>query len=54
MYEVTVDELATLLRCAENAHAAYEKERGSRDDDWPTWYAKYILDNLEEGGPGVE
>lgn len=48
MYEVTVDELAELLRDAEKAHAEYEKSLGHRDDDWPSWYAKYVLDNLEK------
>lgn len=52
MYEVTVDELAGLLRDAEKAHAAFETSLGRRDDDWPSWYAKYVLDHLETGGPG--
>lgn len=47
MYEVTVDELAMLLRQAEAAHADYEKSLGRRDEDWPAWYAKYILDALQ-------
>lgn len=51
MYEVTVDELADLLRDAETAHASFEESLGRRDDDWPKWYAKYILDNLEKGPP---
>ncbi len=54
MYEVTVDELAALLRKAESAHADFEKANGRKDDDWSTWYARYLLDNLEQGGPGVE
>ena len=47
MYEVTVDELAGFLREAESAHAEYEKSLGRRDDDWPTWYARFILDKME-------
>ena len=47
---LTQDELAELLREAERAHAVYEKELGSRDDDWPGWYAGYILDRLRERG----
>jgi hypothetical protein len=47
MYEVTVDELAALLRSAETAHADYETKLGHRDDDWPTWYAQYVLNALE-------
>jgi hypothetical protein len=45
--ELTVERLAGLLREAEREHGAYEKELGSRDEDWPTWYAKYILERLE-------
>jgi len=45
-------EMDTLLRDAEKAHAAYETSLGRRDDDWPSWYAKYVLDHLETGGPG--
>ena len=44
--ELTADRLADLLRDAEQAHAAYEQELGHRDDDWPSWYARYILDRL--------
>lgn len=49
---VSEDRLRTLLRVAESAHGAYEKELGRADDDWPTWYAKFIVDRLgeEEGG----
>ena len=49
---LTADELARLLREAEQAHAAYETERGARDEDWPTWYATWILDQLRERGAG--
>ncbi|HSJ95092.1 MAG TPA: hypothetical protein VK896_13745 [Gaiellaceae bacterium] len=49
---LTADELARLLREAEQAHAAYEKELGERDEDWPTWYAAWILDRLRERGAG--
>ncbi|HSC90959.1 MAG TPA: hypothetical protein VLB86_04820 [Gaiellaceae bacterium] len=46
--DLTVEELAELLREAERAHADYERELGSRDDDWPSWYARYVLDRLSE------
>jgi hypothetical protein len=46
--ELTTEHLASLLREAERAHAAYERELGSRDEDWPTWYAGYILDQLNK------
>ena len=45
---LTREELADLLREAERAHAEYERELGRRDEDWPTWYADYILRRLEE------
>jgi hypothetical protein len=44
--ELTTEDLASLLREAERAHAEYERELGSRDEDWPAWYAGYILDRL--------
>jgi hypothetical protein len=44
--DLTQQELAGLLKDAESAHAEYERELGQRDDDWPTWYAGYILDKL--------
>jgi len=40
------EKLANLLRDAEKAHALYEKELGNRDEDWPSWYADYIVKNL--------
>jgi hypothetical protein len=46
--DVTREELASLLKEAEGAHADYERELGSRDEDWPTWYAGYILDRLKD------
>ncbi len=49
---LTADELARLLREAEQAHGAYERELGERDEDWPTWYATWILDQLRERGAG--
>jgi hypothetical protein len=46
--ELSVEELAELLRAAERAHGDYERELGSRDEDWPSWYARYMLDRLRE------
>ena len=39
--------VATLLREAEHAHGEYETTAlgGNRDDDWPRWYAAYLLDH---------
>lgn len=44
--EITREELARLLREAESAHAEYEKALGRRDEDWPNWYAGFIVDRL--------
>jgi hypothetical protein len=51
---LTREELARLLREAEEAHGKYERELGGRDEDWPSWYAGWILEQLEErtAGPG--
>jgi hypothetical protein len=46
--QLTVADLADLLREAERAHGQYEKTLGRRDEDWPTWYADYILKKLRE------
>jgi hypothetical protein len=45
---VTEEALAELLREAERAHGEYERELGRRDEDWPAWYARYILSRLKE------
>lgn len=47
--DLTAERLAELLREAERAHAAYERELGGRDDDWPSWYARYIVEKLSGG-----
>jgi hypothetical protein len=49
---VRVDEstLERLLRDAETAHAAYEQQTGTRDDNWPAWYAHYIVDRVRKAG----
>ncbi len=46
MEELTEEELAELLREAARAHAEFERETGERDEDWPGWYARYMLDAL--------
>jgi hypothetical protein len=50
---VTEDRLRTLLRIAESAHAAYEAETGVPDEDWPTWYASFIVARLREEPGGA-
>ncbi len=42
------DRLRTLLRVAESAHGAYEAERGEPDEDWPAWYAQFIVARWRE------
>ncbi len=49
---LTKDELAGLLREAEKAHGEYERELGRRDEDWPAWYAAWILDRVREREDG--
>jgi hypothetical protein len=44
--DLTTERLTRLLREAERAHGAFEKELGRPDEDWPRWYARYILDHL--------
>jgi catechol 2,3-dioxygenase-like lactoylglutathione lyase family enzyme len=36
-------ELATALRRAAAAHGEHEKRTGKHDDNWPDWYAEYIV-----------
>jgi hypothetical protein len=50
MKELTAERLEQLLRDAEAAHDEYERELGRRDDDWPAWYARWIVERLREEG----
>ena len=36
-------DLASALRRAEAAHGEHEKRTGQRDDNWPDWYAAYMV-----------
>jgi predicted enzyme related to lactoylglutathione lyase len=36
-------ELAAALRRAEAAHGVHEQQLGHRDEDWPSWYAEYMV-----------
>jgi len=36
-------ELAIALRRAAAAHGEHEKRSGQRDENWPDWYAEYIV-----------
>jgi hypothetical protein len=44
--ELTAERLTMFLRDAEHAHGDYEQSLGRRDEDWPAWYAQFILDRL--------
>jgi len=39
----SVSDLAGALRRAEAAHGEHEKRTGKRDENWPDWYAAYML-----------
>jgi hypothetical protein len=45
---ITTEELAAELREAEAAHGVYEQQLGHRDEDWPTWYAAFIVERLDQ------
>jgi hypothetical protein len=46
-------QLAQILQAAANAHDVYEQSVGHPDDDWPTWYARYIFDNQTKTQSGM-
>jgi catechol 2,3-dioxygenase-like lactoylglutathione lyase family enzyme len=39
----SVNDLASALRRAEIAHGEHEKRIGQRDENWPDWYAAYMV-----------
>jgi hypothetical protein len=39
----SVGDLASAFRRAEAAHGQHEKRTGQRDENWPEWYAKYMV-----------
>jgi catechol 2,3-dioxygenase-like lactoylglutathione lyase family enzyme len=39
----SANDLASALRRAEAAHGEHEKRTGQRDENWPEWYAAYIV-----------
>lgn len=45
---LTAEQLALALREAEAAHAEYERALGHADADWPTWYATFIVEWLDQ------
>lgn len=42
MFSSSAD-LAKALRRASAAHGEHEKRTGKRDEDWPDWYAEYLV-----------
>jgi hypothetical protein len=46
--ELTQEQLGQLLKDAEKAHGEFEKTLGHRDEQWPEWYAEYIINKLKE------
>jgi hypothetical protein len=44
---LTEERLAELLTLAKDAHAEYERQTGEYDQDWPRWYARFILERLD-------
>lgn len=39
----SVSDLSQALRRAEAAHGEHEKRTGQRDQEWPSWYAEYMV-----------
>ena len=39
----STNDLASALRRAEAAHGQHEKRTGQRDENWPDWYAAYMV-----------
>jgi hypothetical protein len=47
----SVAELAAALERAEAAHGAHEQRTGERDENWPDWYAAYMV--AEQSGDAL-
>jgi hypothetical protein len=39
----STSDLANAMRRAEAAHGEHEKRTGQRDENWPDWYAAYMI-----------
>ena len=46
--QLNKENLRQLLRQAEKAHGEFEKTLGHRDEQWPEWYADFIIKKLAE------
>ena len=42
--KLTEAKLTELLKAAAEAHHAYEQGTGKKDENWPAWYAKWIVE----------
>ena len=40
--------LAAALRRAEAAHGKHEQQLGHRDENWPDWYARYMVEETRQ------
>jgi len=47
----STSDLATALRRAEAAHGEHEKRTGQRDENWPDWYAAYMVSEQSGAEP---
>jgi len=47
----TANHLASALRRAAAAHGEHEKRTGQRDENWPDWYAAYVVAEQDGGEP---
>ena len=47
----SASDLARALRRAEAAHGQHEKRTGKRDENWPDWYAEYMV--AEQAGTAL-
>ena len=47
----SVDDLARALKRAEAAHGEHEARTGERDEEWPAWYAAYMV--AEQAGTAL-
>jgi hypothetical protein len=46
--EPALDTLADLFRSAKEAHGKAFADRNGDDPDWPSWYADYLINSLNE------
>ena len=53
----SAEDLAAALRRAAAAHGRHETEIGHADENWPDWYAQYMVDeqagNRDDAAPGA-